>query len=198
MLFKYEGACRFFRYLTLPVNDSPQAYGDSAISNGSLAWPLLMCAGGFAGVASWFSTFPFDVIKTRVQSIDHPRAIQDVVHESSDGLLKGSKLGREPHVALRRDFYSGYSEAAVAKFPGASRIRHPYQTTWSTIVHSYRTEGFQVFFHGLSPTLIRYFSDQFVSCPLALLIYEYSPLRRAIPVNMVTFGVFEACVRLMS
>ncbi|KAJ7623582.1 carnitine/acyl carnitine carrier [Roridomyces roridus] len=52
---------------------------------------------------------------------------------------------------------------------------NPYRTTWSTIVHSYRTEGLRVFYSGLAPTLIR-----------------------AVPVNMVTFAVFEAVVNFAS
>jgi len=62
----------------------------------------------------------------------------------------------------------GITAAAVAPLtPGAN----PYRTTWSTIVNSYRAEGIPVFFRGLAATLIR-----------------------AVPVNMVTFGVFEAVV----
>ncbi|KAJ7460694.1 carnitine/acyl carnitine carrier [Mycena latifolia] len=53
----------------------------------------------------------------------------------------------------------------------APPAKNPYNTTWSTVVHSYRAEGFRVFYRGLAPTLIR-----------------------AVPVNMVTFGVFEAVV----
>ncbi|PPQ79813.1 hypothetical protein CVT25_002967 [Psilocybe cyanescens] len=52
---------------------------------------------------------------------------------------------------------------------------NPYRSTLSTIVHSYQEEGMGVFFRGLSPTLIR-----------------------AIPVNMVTFAMFEAVVHLLS
>ncbi|KAF7370928.1 hypothetical protein MSAN_00726700 [Mycena sanguinolenta] len=50
-------------------------------------------------------------------------------------------------------------------------IVNPYRTTWSTIVNSYRAEGIPAFYRGLAPTLIR-----------------------ALPVNMVTFGVFELVV----
>ncbi len=32
---------------------------------------------------------------------------------------------------------------------------NPYRSTWSTIINSYRNEGFAVFFRGLAPTLIR-------------------------------------------
>ncbi|KAJ6561200.1 carnitine/acyl carnitine carrier [Mycena vulgaris] len=54
---------------------------------------------------------------------------------------------------------------------GAPPSANPYRTTWSAIVQSYRNEGLRVFYRGLAPTLIR-----------------------AVPVNMVTFGVFEAVV----
>jgi len=50
-----------------------------------------------------------------------------------------------------------------------------YRTTLSTIVNSYREEGISVFYRGLTPTLIR-----------------------AIPVNMVTFAVFEISLRALS
>ena len=39
---------------------------DSTIATHS--WPALLAAGGLAGIAGWLGTFPFDVIKTRVQS----------------------------------------------------------------------------------------------------------------------------------
>ncbi|KAJ7493363.1 carnitine/acyl carnitine carrier [Mycena galericulata] len=52
---------------------------------------------------------------------------------------------------------------------------NPYRTTWSAIINSYRSEGLRVFYIGLAPTLIR-----------------------AVPVNMVTFGVFEAVVKFAS
>ncbi|KAF7309474.1 hypothetical protein MIND_00318200 [Mycena indigotica] len=52
---------------------------------------------------------------------------------------------------------------------------NPYQNTWSAIVNSYRNEGLAVFYRGLAPTLIR-----------------------AVPVNMVTFAVFEAVIGAFS
>lgn len=41
---------------------------DAAVSKERHSYPALLLAGGMAGVASWLVTFPFDVIKTRVQS----------------------------------------------------------------------------------------------------------------------------------
>ncbi|KAF4610872.1 hypothetical protein D9613_007212 [Agrocybe pediades] len=59
--------------------------------------------------------------------------------------------------------------------PSDMKDSNPYRSVSSTILNSYREEGIKVFFRGLSPTLIR-----------------------AIPVNMVTFAVFEAVVHLLS
>ena len=80
---------------------------DKERANARRSYPVLV-AGALAGVCSWVVTFPFDVIKTRVQST--------------------LSTGQE----------------------------NPFRNMWSTIVHSYRQEGFGVFFHGLKPTIIRY------------------------------------------
>lgn len=56
---QYEGALRFFK---APPGES----GDG----GSLSWPALLAAGAFAGINGWLATFAFDVVKTRVQSVD--------------------------------------------------------------------------------------------------------------------------------
>ncbi|KAK7031463.1 mitochondrial carrier domain-containing protein [Favolaschia claudopus] len=61
-------------------------------------------------------------------------------------------------------------ESIVARSSNTLQV-NPYRTTWSTIVNSYRAEGLAVFYRGLTPTLIR-----------------------AVPVNMVTFGIFELVV----
>ncbi|SCZ93940.1 BZ3500_MvSof-1268-A1-R1_Chr6-3g09007 [Microbotryum saponariae] len=62
-------------------------------------------------------------------------------------------------------------QASEAYLDQARTIAHPYRTISSTIRHSYRAQGFKVFFVGLGPTLLR-----------------------SVPVNMVCFFVFEAIV----
>ncbi|EMD39377.1 hypothetical protein CERSUDRAFT_113021 [Gelatoporia subvermispora B] len=122
----YEGTLRLFS--PAPSHPDPSSLIEEAeAERASHSWPALLLSGGVAGVAGWIVTFPFDVVKTRMQSIQEPVA------------------------------------------------GHPYSSTWSTIVASYRSEGLRVFFHGLSPTLIR-----------------------AIPVNMVTFATFETIVHAFS
>lgn len=125
---------------------------------GKLTWPALLLAGGVAGVSmyylrvfvnlehveliqhqlidfffffflvGWFATFPFDVVKTRVQG--------------SNG-FSGGLYQSEAEPLLKS---TGYS---------ATPTSNPYRTTLSTIVNSYRDEGASVFFKGLAPTLIR-------------------------------------------
>ena len=82
----------------------------------------------------WVSTFPFDVVKTRMQS-SQPTFVASAALAVSPNALSATPLLGPESVALRDV--------------------NPYQTTLSTIIHSYRTEGIGVFFRGLSPTLIR-------------------------------------------
>ncbi|KAI0737288.1 mitochondrial carrier [Daedaleopsis nitida] len=66
----YEATLRFWPRPHRPTDhrraDSPSAEVDSTLATHS--WPALLAAGGTAGVAGWVVTFPFDVVKTRVQS----------------------------------------------------------------------------------------------------------------------------------
>ncbi|KAI0029956.1 mitochondrial carrier domain-containing protein, partial [Vararia minispora EC-137] len=131
----YEASMKFFS------REAPGASKDADASRHVyVPWWGLLLSGGFAGVSSWVMTFPFDVVKTRMQS-------------SFNGAI---------------DSPSPSSLRALAD-------PRPYRNTLSTIVNSYRAEGAKVFFHGLSPTVIR-----------------------AIPVNMVTFATFEAVVAMCS
>ncbi|KJA22839.1 hypothetical protein HYPSUDRAFT_138765, partial [Hypholoma sublateritium FD-334 SS-4] len=114
-------------------------------ADGKLTLPALLIAGGIAGIAGWVATFPLDVVKTRAAPL-------------------------LPSAGARRLHLTGKSAAA----PMMQDI-NPYRTTWSTIAHSFRTEGASVFWRGLAPTLIR-----------------------AIPVNMVTFATFEAVVHALA
>jgi len=142
----YEASCRFFskRNETLKPSSGMQLVDHSSIvaevdaKANQLQWYAPLVAGALAGVISWIVTFPFDVVKTRVQSVD-------------------------------------LSSLSRSQSSGPIASRHPFRSAMSTIVHSYQTEGPSVFFRGLSPTLIR-----------------------AVPVNAVTFAVFEAIVHLLS
>ncbi|VDB87962.1 unnamed protein product [Peniophora sp. CBMAI 1063] len=118
----YEASTRFFSRPT-PGHDIEDVAG----RHPNVPWYGLLISGGFAGAFSWFTTFPFDVVKTRMQS-------------SADGSLSTVS-----------------SPASHPSLSTSTTLNHPrpYRSTWSTIIASYRAEGAGVFFRGLAPTLIR-------------------------------------------
>lgn len=81
-------------------------------------------------LAEWTVTFPLDVVKTRIQG-SQPTLVPTVLPDA-----------QSPTPLLRQE-------------PLELQDVNPYRTIFSTIVHSYQTEGIQVFFKGLSPTLLR-------------------------------------------
>ena len=108
----YEGTLMLLSPRSPPVPDAAaldhsSLRQEAAAAKMRYSYPSLLLAGGLAGVASWIVTFPFDVIKTRVQS---------TISTATD---------------------------------------NPYRSILSTVINSYRQEGIRVFFHGLTPTLIR-------------------------------------------
>ncbi|KAH7920911.1 carnitine/acyl carnitine carrier [Leucogyrophana mollusca] len=145
----YEATCRYF---ATPIGHPDPTNLLSARDSDatSIPWPALIVAGGVAGVIGWLATFPLDVVKTRIQSSDYTPS--------------------ENRQTLPLRLPLNGTDATVSRFPD-----NPYRTTVSTIINSYRAEGFGVFFRGLAPTLIR-----------------------AIPTNMTTFGVYEYAVYFLS
>ena len=84
-------------------------------------------------LAGWAPTFPFDVVKTRMQGT--PQRYPALQKPELETARLITSLSRRPTLnALDSD---------------------PYRTLTSTIVNSYRAEGMGVFFRGLAPTLIR-------------------------------------------
>ncbi|KAF5354553.1 hypothetical protein D9758_011200 [Tetrapyrgos nigripes] len=203
--FAYEATLRFFasQSFTPVASESETKYRrhteTSAIiheldhqpvsSQGSESWGVLLFAGAMAGIAGWVFTFPLDVIKTRIQGVDakminpssssntsascsthsHSTARPTAVHLQQEAQMQMAHSLGTAKVHTSSSSHS-YSQSLLKQ---QSQL-NPYRTTLSTIVHSYHTEGFRVFWKGLSPTLIR-----------------------AIPVNMVTFAVFEGIVGLL-
>lgn len=152
----YEATCRYLSTPAVTPLDSPIIMAQVEPDMTKLSWPSLLLAGGVAGIAGWVVTFPFDVVKTRVQ---------------------GSTAALSVPAATPIPSQTSFSPGAPLLDRSGSRATeyNPYRTTMSTIIHSYHTEGINVFFRGLAPTLIR-----------------------AIPVNMVTFATFEAVVHALS
>ncbi|PAV19818.1 mitochondrial carrier [Pyrrhoderma noxium] len=73
----YEGTCRYFsRRQPASTSIEPHNVDHSSLLSEveneaeKLSWPVLLLAGALAGINGWLPTFAFDVIKTRVQSVD--------------------------------------------------------------------------------------------------------------------------------
>lgn len=90
------------------------------------ATKVLLC-GGLAGIVTWASIFPLDVIKTRVQTQDSFSSIPKSVHPEQQGLLRGRT---RPGEVL-----------------GAIELTKK----------AYQVEGFQIFYRGLGVCSVRAF-----------------------------------------
>ncbi|EJD00003.1 carnitine/acyl carnitine carrier [Fomitiporia mediterranea MF3/22] len=72
----YEATCRYFSSRGPPkledshLTDHLSLLAEVENEMDSLSWPVLLFAGALAGVNGWLVTFAFDVVKTRVQSVD--------------------------------------------------------------------------------------------------------------------------------
>ncbi|CAI2169398.1 19176_t:CDS:10 [Funneliformis geosporum] len=112
----------------------------------------LLFAGGMAGMISWGSIYPLDVIKSRLQTqIKRPSSS---INLSSITMLTQYPEELAPLVSERRPYYNGIIDCTIK---------------------SYRAEGISVFFRGIMPTLIR-----------------------ALPVNAVTFYIYEAMIKWLN
>lgn len=64
----YEGTLLVFTPPKAAPHDHSSLISEADTSIETHSWPILLLAGGVAGVTGWFATFPLDVVKTRVQS----------------------------------------------------------------------------------------------------------------------------------
>ena len=93
---------------------------------------VLFC-GGIAGITTWASVFPLDVIKTRLQTqVLYPPSPTTAARQTTR--LSGSKEGH-----------------------GHAHNRHLREGAWEIAKHAYREDGLRPFFRGLAVCSIRAF-----------------------------------------
>lgn len=113
----------------------------------SNAWQLLL-AGGTAGVVSWSSIYPIDVVKSRLQMQTMPtsRGSSTAVHAHSILPIPTTRNPSEQH------HYGTLSSSSNT----TSNFR-PYSSIKDCAIRSYQAEGISVFFRGLGPAVLRAF-----------------------------------------
>ena len=128
-------------------------------------WKVLLY-GGIAGVITWASIFPLDVVKTRVQTQEYPYTAAVVAPSSSSSSSASSLLGEESRalLGLRRDR------------DGGTNLRHEVDKTIdrrrgaiAIACQAYREQGFAVFFRGLGLCTVR----GFVVSAVQFFVYEW-------------------------
>lgn len=107
---------------------SKQAWGSPDDTDRQTAMKVLLC-GGLAGVVTWASIFPLDVVKTRVQT---------------QHLQRPSEVGGESRSLLRDE-------------PVNRDLVHKKLSSFEVARHAYQTEGTSVFFRGLGICSVRAF-----------------------------------------
>ncbi|KAI7850103.1 mitochondrial carrier domain-containing protein [Circinella umbellata] len=113
----------------------------------SNAWQLLL-AGGTAGVVSWSSIYPIDVVKSRLQMQVMPPS-------------RGSSASGYAHSTLPTPTRNNPSEQRLyGTLSSSSNIGsavRPYTSIKDCVVRSYQAEGISVFYRGLGPAVLRAF-----------------------------------------
>jgi len=131
--FTYECSKDLWDRMLIPVSVHDQQQGPSSSS----AVKILVC-GGIAGVATWASIFPLDVIKTRVQT-------QELTIDSS--LQRGNASQR----------YMTSNESSPLISDSAQGAKAPRKGAWAIARQVYRTDGLRVFFRGIGVCCARAF-----------------------------------------
>ncbi|KAI0249666.1 mitochondrial carrier domain-containing protein [Lactifluus subvellereus] len=121
--FGYEGTLRLFAPPPAPPDEATATPPAPAPAH---RWAPLLLAGGVAGILGWIVTFPFDVLKTRMQAEDIP------------GTGTGTSTG------------------SAAPHPHPHRPPFPLGTwRTARTMYAEPDGGSRIFWRGLTPTIIR-------------------------------------------
>lgn len=137
-VYRHGGVSACYRGLWTTVMRETPSYGVyfAAFEGFRLLWTTpengghldnmrLMLAGGLSGIAAWMSTYPIDVVKTRIQAQPLlPGSSTQAVHLSTGGWLR--KIVREEGLA---GLFRGTTATVVRAFPTNAVIFSTYALT---------------------------------------------------------------------
>jgi len=130
----YEGTLRLFAPAPTPAR--PTQHADPVLDEVAdtlsrpLGWAPLLLAGGAAGIIGWLGTFPFDVLKTRIQA-----------QTQTQMQTQTSDLDAHHRAAAR---------AGTSPSPSPSS-----SSLWRAARELYAEAGARGFWRGLAPTIVR-------------------------------------------
>ena len=128
-------------------------------------WKVLLY-GGIAGVVTWASIFPLDVVKTRVQTQDYPYAAAAATTTPRLPSSASSLLGEEGRALLGTDRNrDGGTDRGVAVVKPIDRRKGAI----AIARQAYREQGLAVFFRGLGLCTVR----GFVVSAVQFFVYEW-------------------------
>lgn len=112
------------------------------------ALKVLLC-GGIAGIVTWASIFPLDVIKTRVQT-QHAGLLPSVPRPATGQVIADIRPSPERAYLLPRP-------SSPSSSTSQTTVMEKRLGAWQMTKHLYRTEGLPVFFRGLGICSVRAF-----------------------------------------
>ncbi|KAL1844084.1 hypothetical protein VTJ49DRAFT_4936 [Mycothermus thermophilus] len=144
----YELCSRWMTALTSPGPGADGPNGDSGSASGGSIWTsdaarVLLC-GGLAGIITWASIFPLDVVKTRMQA--QPDVFLPPRGAGESAPLLGGDDGRRSGV-----------EGGQQQQQQQQQRRQPRLSAWAVAKDTYREGGTRAFFRGLGVCSARAF-----------------------------------------
>lgn len=115
---QYEAVCRSFRRRIDPPTSSKKSGAlarEAEVELAKVPWYGVLLAGGLSGVTSWLATFPFDTIKTRMQTVPQGAGRGTVSTRQEMGMIKTIVHCYRTQGA--KSFFAGLSPTLIRAVP---------------------------------------------------------------------------------
>ena len=121
--------------MTSPCDHAQFTGDDGGAGEKKLSAGAVLAAGAIGGVGYWVSSFPFDVVKSRIQT------------QPTDLAQRQYKYVRSPPPA-------SYALPEAGRFSTDGRNVH-HRSTWDAMVQLNKAEGWRGFWRGFTPCMLR-------------------------------------------